>query len=251
MSDAFADHFSGVAAGYASYRPHYPDALFAYLASVTPARSAAWDCAAGNGQATLALAAHFERVVATDASEAQLKLAPAHPRVEYHVVPAEASGLPAGSADLITVAQAVHWFDFDRFYTELRRVAAPRGIIAVWSYGRSHFDDAAIDETLEHFYTKVVGPYWPPERRYIEEEYRTIPFPFEEITAPGFVMTARWTLARLLGYLRTWSATWRYREVHGHDPVIALESKLAPLWGAADAARDVRWPLALRVGRVT
>lgn len=250
MADSFADHFSAVAAAYATYRPHYPAGLSEYLAGLAPSRDVAWDCAAGNGQATFALAEHFERVIATDASEAQLASAPAHPRIEYHVAPAEASGVAAGSIDLITVAQAVHWFDFGRFYAEVHRVAVPRGIIAVWCYGNSRFGDAAIDGLLDHFYSTVVGPYWPAERRYIEEEYRTIPFPFDEIVPPEFEMTERWTLARLLGYLRTWSSTWRFRQVHGVDPVIALERELAPLWGASGEAKGVRWPLALRVGRV-
>ena len=249
MSNSFADHFSVVASGYASFRPSYPDTLFDYLGSLPPSGHVAWDCAAGNGQATLALTAHFERVIATDASEAQIRLAPSHPRVEYRVATAEASGLPAASIDLITVAQAVHWFDFERFYAEVRRVLVPRGSIAVWCYGKHRFDDSAMDSLLDHFYTKVVGPYWPPERRYIEEEYRTLPFPFDEITPPTFEMHESWTLPRLLGYLRTWSATWRYREVHAEDPVVALEGELAPLWGARDETKPVRWPVALRVGR--
>ena len=251
MTNPFADHFSGVAAGYASYRPHYPDALFDYLGGLAYARDVAWDCAAGSGQATLALTAHFGRVIATDASEAQVRSAPSHPRVEYRVATAESSGLPGASVDLITVAQAAHWLDFDRFYAEVRRVAAPRGILAVWCYGMSRIDEAAIDRVLARFYTGVVGPYWPPERRLIEQGYRTIPFPFDEIAPPPFEMVAEWTLPRLLGYLRTWSATWRYQTVHGEDPVIALDAELTALWGALNDTRRVRWPLAMRVGRVT
>ncbi len=250
MTDAFADHFSAVATGYATYRPRYPDALFDYLSSLANARNVAWDCAAGSGQATLALTAHFGRVIATDASEAQIGSAPAHPRVEYRVASAESSGLLAGSVDLVTVAQAVHWFDFERFYAEVRRVAGPHGIIAVWCYGMSRTDRAAVDAVLDRFYSGVVGPYWPPERRLIEEGYRTIPFPFAEVMPPAFDMLADWTLPQMLGYLRTWSATWRYQAVHGADPVVALESQLAPLWGDPCERRAVRWPLAVRVGRV-
>src|SRR5687768_7980730 len=135
MQSSFADHFSGVASGYATFRPRYPTALFDWLATVAPARDTAWDCAAGSGQATLALAERFGRVIATDASDAQLGSAPAHPRVEYRVATADVSGLPPASVDLVTVAQAVHWFDFDRFYDEVRRVARPGGIVAVWCYG--------------------------------------------------------------------------------------------------------------------
>jgi len=251
MSQPFADHFSSVAAGYASYRPRYPDALFDYLAALAPRRDVAWDCAAGSGQATIALAARFERVMATDASEAQLRSAPAHPAVTYAVATAESSGLPNASVDLVTVAQAVHWFDFDRFYAEVRRVATPGAAIAVWSYGMNRVGDAGIDDTVDRFYRDVVGAYWPPERRLIEEGYRTIPFPFDELTPPVFDMTERWTLETMLGYLRTWSAVSRYREVHGADPVTPLGRELAPMWGAEDDARQVRWPLAIRVGRVS
>ncbi|HYH43912.1 MAG TPA: SAM-dependent methyltransferase, partial [Burkholderiales bacterium] len=161
------------------------------------------------------------------------------------------SGIPAASVDLVTVAQAVHWFDFDRFHAEVRRVAVSRAIIAVWCYGMHRLDDAAIDAALDRFYEDVVGPYWPPERRFIDEGYRTIPFPFEEIAPPGFEMVETWSLPRLLGYLRTWSATSRYREVHGTDPVAALGEELAALWGSEGEMKRVRWPLALRVGRVS
>ena len=248
MTSPFADHFSGVAAGYASYRPRYPDALFDWLGGIAPARDVAWDCAAGSGQATLALTAHFGRVIATDASHAQLRSAPSHPRVDYRVAPAEASGLPDAIVDLVTVAQAVHWFDFDPFHAEVRRVARPRGVLAVWSYGMHRIDDAAIDEAVGRFYFEVVGAYWPPERRYIEEGYRTIPFPFRELTPPAFEMVSAWTLAQLLGYLRTWSSVSRYRDVRGEDPVTALGEELSALWGDEAQARQVHWPLAMRVG---
>ena len=251
MSQSFADHFSGVASSYAAYRPRYPDELFDYLTAVAPRRDLAWDCAAGSGQATIALAGRFTRVIATDASEAQLRSAPVHPRVAYRVATAEVSGLADSSIDLITVAQAVHWFDFDRFYAEVRRVAAPGGIIAVWTYGMHRVGDAAIDGMLDRFYHDVVGPFWPPQRKLIEQEYRTIPFPFDEITSPAFDMVEQWTLDRLLGYLRTWSAVSRYREVHRLDPVIALGRDIAREWGAEDDARQVRWPLAMRIGQVS
>ena len=251
MTQRFADHFSGVAAGYANYRPRYPDALFDYLAGLVQRCDVAWDCAEGSGQATPALAARFARVIGTDASAAQIRAAAPHPGIEYRVATAEASGLPDRSVDLTTVAQAVHWFDFNRFYAEVRRVSAPGAIIAVWSYGMHRVGDASVDGMLDRFYRDVVGPYWPPERRLIELEYRTIPFSFDEIVPPALEMVEMWTLARLLGYLRTWSAVTRYREVHDVDPVVALAAELAPIWGAGDDAKAVRWPLALRVGRVS
>ncbi len=249
MSHAFSDHFSRVASAYATYRPQYPAELFAYLASLAPARDVAWDCAAGTGQATIGLANHFKRVIGTDASSAQIESAETHPRVEYRVALAESSGLADRSIDLVTVAQAVHWFDFDRFHTEARRVLAPNGVLAVWSYGIHSVDAGPIDAIVGRFYTDVVGPFWPPERRLIEEGYRTIPFPFDEIETPRFELVASWTLPELLGYLRTWSATTRFVEHHGGDPVVALERELRPPWGPADHGRRISWPLALRVGR--
>ena len=248
MAHAFSDHFSRVASDYAAYRPQYPAELFAFLSSLAPARNTAWDCATGSGQAAIGLAAHFARVIGTDASAAQIAAADQLPHVEYRVAPAEASGLADRSIDLVAVAQAAHWFDLDRFYAEVRRVVAPAGVLALWSYGVHSVDAGPIDDAVGRFYTEVVGPYWPPERRLIEEGYRTIPFPFSEIEAPPFTLAATWTLPELMGYLRTWSATTRYRERVGHDPVALLEQKLLPLWGPPGDARRVSWPLAIRAG---
>ena len=245
----FVDRFAGVAHDYAAYRPRYPDALFAWLASVAPARDLAWDCGAGSGQATIGLAAHFAHVVATDASAAQLALASPHPRVEYRVAPADASGLPNGSVDLVTVAQAAHWFDLPRFYAEVSRVAAPRGVVALWMYNLLSTGDREMDAMLLAFYRETLGGWWSPERRLIDEEYRTIPFPFEEIDAPGFEMRARWTLAHLVGFLRSWSAVASYREALGIDPVDALRDRMAARWGDPDAGREIVWPVVVRAGR--
>jgi SAM-dependent methyltransferase len=246
----FADHFSVVAADYASFRPRYPDALFAALAAVAPDRGRAWDCATGNGQAALGLAEHFDSVVATDASAAQVSRATAHPRVRYLVAPAEASGLAAGSIALVTVAQALHWLDLDRFYAEARRVLAPGGVIAAWSYGRHRIDGGPIDALVDRFHDEVVAAFWPPERRHVESGYRTVPFPFAELPVAAPPMTADWTLAQLLGYLGTWSSVDAWRREHGEDPVPPLGALLAPLWGDPAMRRAVTWPLALRVGRV-
>src|SRR6266568_6165743 len=179
----FPDHFSGVSAGYAAFRPRYPDALFDFLADAAPARDAAWDCATGNGQAAIGLAHHFPRVIATDASEAQIAHATPDPRVTYRVAPAEASGLDDRSVDLVTAAQALHWFDRPKFWAEARRVLRPRGVVAVWTY--LLFEIAPeIDAIIREFYSDVVGPFWPPERHITEERYRTIEFPFAEFAAP-------------------------------------------------------------------
>jgi SAM-dependent methyltransferase len=244
----FKDHFSGHATAYAQFRPRYPDELIRYLSSITARRSIAWDCATGNGQAAVALAAHFDRVIATDASAQQIENAEPHERVRYTVAPAEASGLDAESVDLITVAQALHWFDIPAFFAEARRVLTPGGIVAVWAYNLLSVSPE-IDELVNEFYRDTTGPFWPPERAIIESRYSGIAFPFEEITAPAFEMHAEWTLDQLLGYLRTWSATQRFIAARGFDPVDSLGPRLREIWGLADDRRLVRWPLTVRVDR--
>ncbi len=244
----FKDHFSSQAAAYAQYRPRYPEALFAYLAEVAPGRERAWDCATGNGQAALNLARHFAHVVATDASAAQIENATAHPCVVYRVAPAEDCGLDEKAFDLVTVAQALHWLDFNAFYREVRRVLRPGGLLAVWTY--EHLRVAqAVDDLVRRYAEGIVGPCWPPERRYVDDGYRTLPFPFEELETPGFELEKTWDLNELLGYLRTWSASQRYRVQHGTDPVALVEQELHTIWGAAEEKRIIRWPLHLRVGR--
>lgn len=248
MARPFSDHFSAVARKYAAFRPHYPDALFEFLARLVPGDAVVWDCAAGSGQATVGLARRFARVLATDASAAQLAAAPALPNVEYRVAPAEHSGLPEQSVGLVTVAQALHWFDFDAFHREVRRVLRPGGVFAAWAYGKHQVDDPQIQASLEHFYSTTVGPFWPPERHWVEDGYRTLPFPYQEQSAPTLTLTARWSLPELLGYLSSWSATQRFLETRGHDPIPALAAELTPFWGAPEEPRPLHWPLALRVG---
>lgn len=241
--------FSSVAREYANFRPGYPPELFSWLASLTPHTDAAWDCGCGSGQASLALAEHFTRVHATDVSAEQIAAARPHARVAYSVAPAEHSGLGAESVDLVTVAQALHWFDVDAFYAEARRVARPDGLIAVWTYPRPELADAALDRLFFAFYDQVVGPYWPPERRHVEANYQTLPFPFEELPHPPFVLEFQWSLEQLAGYASSWSATARYRKATGNDPLPVLRDSLAPYWPAAGTAR-VRMPIVLRAGRL-
>lgn len=249
LTQPFADHFSSVAPAYAAARPSYPDALLAYVARCAPARRHAWDCGAGSGQATRALAQRFDHVTASDASAAQLGQAAPLANVEYRVAPAERSGLPDGCVDLVAVAQALHWFDVPAFFAEARRVLVPGGAVAVWCYGMQHVGDEAVDRILSRFYTDTVGPYWPPERRLVETGYRTLAFPFEELRPPAFEMSVAWPLTDLLAYIRTWSATVRYGQTHGRDPVAALGDELVAHWGPPGSSRTVHWPLSVRVGR--
>jgi ubiquinone/menaquinone biosynthesis C-methylase UbiE len=247
---SFSDHFSGVASEYAEYRPLYPAALFDWLAEVAPRRGLAWDCATGSGQAAVAMAARFDRVIATDASAGQIAAATPDPRVEYRVAPAEASGLEPGSVDLVTVAQALHWFDRPAFFAEARRVLRRDGVVAVWTYGHPSLDEPRADAVLQHFYSRTVGPYWPPERALVDTAYRTIDFPFAEIAPLAFEMETRWTLESLVGYVATWSAVTRFRAERGEDPVPDFAAALEASWGDSGLARRIAWPLSLRVGRV-
>lgn len=244
----FKDHFSDVAARYAAFRPTQPPGLVAWVAGLAPGHDAAWDCGTGSGQAAIALAEHFAHVVATDASAAQLAHAAPHPRVAYRVAPAEASGLADASIDLVTVAQALHWFDIDAFNREAARVLKPGGAIAVWTYQTPTVETPGVREAFLHLARDVVGPYWPPERQLIDDAYRTIPFPFDEVAAPPFELRIEWTLAQLAGYLRTWSATTRYVAAVGVDPIDAFEREAAALLPTADARVVIRWPYAVRAG---
>lgn len=243
----FKDYFSTRSTDYAKYRPRYPRTLFEYLASLTEQHGRAWDCATGNGQAALGLVPFFAHVIGTDASQSQLESALQHEKITYRVATAERTDLEEASVDLVTVAQALHWFDLDAFYAEVKRVLKPKGVLAVWAYNLLEIS-APIDALVNEFYGETVGPYWPPERQLIEDGYQSIPFPFRELKPPPVEMKASWNLFDLAGYLRTWSATKRFMEARGLDPVIDLANNLLPLWGEPEEEKQVRWPLHLRVG---
>lgn len=243
---AFKDHFSGHAQSYARYRPDYPSELFEYLATLTPRHEVALDCATGSGQAAVGLAKHFDCVIATDGSVAQLRSAQAHAHVAYLANLAEQPAMRDGSVDLAAAAQAAHWFDHARFHPEMRRVLRPDGVLALWTYGLAVVAPP-IDAVVRHFYDEIVGPYWPPERRHVETAYRDLPFPWREIAAPQFQLRLDWDLDDFIGYVGTWSATQRYTKVSGTDPLPVLRAEIAPLWSSG--SRPVVWPLHLRIGR--
>lgn len=242
----FKDHFSRQAADYSRFRPAYPAELIAYVATRAPDRRLALDCATGSGQAAVALAEHFERVVALDGSVSQLLHARSHPGVCYVAGVAECLPIADRRVSLVAAAQAIHWFDFARFHAECRRVLEPGGVLAAWAYGK--FSVAPdVDAIVDHFYTDVVGRYWPPERRYVEEGYRTLPFPWRETTTPGFALDVDWGFEQLVEFLATWSAVQRYRDQQGADPIPDLRARLAQAWPAG-LRRRVHWPLHLRLG---
>lgn len=244
----FKDHFSAHSSVYHEARPTYPEALFDWLASQVPTRLLAWDVGCGNGQASVALAARFARVYATDPSAAQVANADARVNIEYRVEPAEQCALAHARVDLVTVAQALHWFDHARFYIEVSRVLKPGGVFAAWTYSDCHVTPA-IDLLKDRLYVDLTGPYWPPERVHTDSGYSTLPFPFVEISAPAFDMHANWTLAQFLAYLRSWSATQRYLKDKGEDPVALVESAMRDAWGDQAAQRAVHWTFHLRCGR--
>jgi len=245
----FKDHFSGHATAYAEARPRYPDELFSWLASLTAEHGVVWDCGTGNGQAALGLAAHFRQVIATDPSRQQIESAFPHARVHYRVASAESPDLEPQSVDLVTAAQAAHWFDRPKFYAQVKKILKPDGALAVWCYGLCSIE-ADIDSCVQAFYDGETGSYWPPERKLIDAGYGTIEFPFTEVTLPRLQMQQRWSLNQFLAYLRTWSAVQRFMNKTGRDPVNELVPALETLWGHAGSARTVTWPLHIRAGRL-
>ncbi len=248
MTPTFRDHFSDHSPDYRAFRPIYPPELFAYLASLCPTHDLAWDCGTGSGQAAVPLAEYFARVVATDASAAQLANADAHPRVEYLAAPAKQVPLADATVDLVTVAQALHWFDLDPFYAEVRRVIRPHGLLAVWTY-----DTHSIGADLDALFARVlaaVDPHWPPGREHVKAGYQTLPFPFAEVAVPRFAMTATWDFRHVVGYINTWSATKRFEMANGFNPLEPIAKEFADAWGDPTATRTVTWDFNVRVGRV-
>jgi SAM-dependent methyltransferase len=231
---AFADHFSTIAARYATYRPRYPDAVVDTLVKLAPARALAWDAGCGTGQLSVPLASRFERVVATDPSRQQIAHAEAAPNVEYRVEPAEHSTLADGSADLIVAAQAAHWFDWPRFVAEAGRVAKPGALLALVSYGVPEVPELAA-------YRAAIAPYWPRGREHVENGYRDLVWPWPAVDAPSMELVEQWTGEELLGYVTTWSATVKMTAATGTG---ALEALALP-----PERRAIRWPLTVKLAR--
>lgn len=247
-STGFKDHFSGNAAQYARFRPEYPAGFLATLAAAAPGRMLAWDCATGNGQAAVGLAPHFARVIATDASAAQLANAMPRANITYRIGLEDGSGLEPATADLVTVAQAIHWFDLARFHREVRRVAKPQAVVAAWTYRLAEVD-AGVDAVVRWLHRERAARYWPPERALVDDGYRSIDWPYEPIDAGEWRASARMDRETLVGYLGTWSAVTRAQQA-GDDPLPELRTRLAQVWPDGSETRVVRWPLAIRAGRL-
>ncbi len=241
------DNFSSQSDQYARFRPVYPRSLFDYLITLVPDLETAWDCGTGNGQVARELAFYFDQVYATDLSQQQIDEAIPHEKIFYSVSQAESAPFPDNTFDLITVAQAIHWFDFEAFYREVNRTIKDGGILAVIGYGLFRVSPE-IDAVIDEFYKNVIGPHWDTERKYIDEHYQTIPFPFGEIKAEPFEMVFEWSFEHLTGYLQTWSAVKHYRKATGNNPLDLVFDQLKVLWGTD--TRVIRFPLLLRIGKI-
>ena len=233
---------------YAKARPQYPQALFTHLASLCTAHEAVWDVACGNGQASLSLATHFDHVYATDISEQQIAHAAAHPKIHYAVHAAENTNFPTNQFDLVTVAQALHWFDFNQFWPEVRRVLKPNGIFAAWGYSWLSIDHA-IDTQLKENFQDVLKPYWAPQNRLLWNRYRDVPFPFEQLPAPAIEMKTDMNLEQLFAYLRSWSATRLCMEQNGEQFLLDAYDAVAKVWGDKKLTKQVNMNFCMLIGR--
>jgi len=243
----FEDHFSKLAGTYSKYRPNYPSALFEFLASCCREHKQVWDCGTGNGQAAVALAEYFGQVYATDASKEQIVHAKPHPGITYQVEPAEKVSLKTNSTDLVTVAVAVHWFNFENFYNEVKRVLKREGVIAVWGY-HLFIITPDIDKILNKYYSEILRGYWPERFHYVDTRYNDLPFPFEELTPPKFEMITEWDLEQVAGFLNSWSGTKNYQQKTGQHPLNEIWKDLSKAWGDEKLKRKINWPLHIRVG---
>lgn len=239
--------FGARAEAYASFRPHYPDELFAWLAAQCPERQRALDIACGNGQASRPLLGLFEQVLACDASVEQLLANPDSQGLAMFVAEAQAQPLVDHSLDLIVVAQALHWFATPAFFAEVTRLLKPGGVFCAWCYSLIRID-SELDALIDTFYAQTLDGYWLQGRASVDAGYRNIIHPFNTLSLPPFAIKVSWSLEQLLGYLRTWSAVQRYEQQNGVDPLLHLAPKLRQAWGDAKQPRFVRWPLHFLAG---
>lgn len=242
------DIFSSQSEYYAQYRSGYTEEIYQHILKHVQNRNIAWDCGTGNGQVAYQLAGYFKKVYATDISSRQISLAKEKDNIEFIISDAENTPLPDNSINLITVAQALHWFDLTEFYKEVRRVSAPGGVITAWGYGLFR-SDKKINNMMDDFYFNTIGPYWEPERKYIDEHYSNIIFPFNEIDCPDFSTELQWTLSHLEGYLNSWSSVQHFKEKEGYNPVEDLIRKLSKFW-ARDETKVLKQPVFMRLGVV-
>lgn len=242
------DLFSGHAEQYAKYRPTYPPELFEYLNTLVPNKQKAWDCATGNGQLARELAKTFDRVFATDISQQQINHAPQRDNIHYSVQPAEKTNFAAQQFDLVTVGQAVHWFNFEQFYAEVRRTAKANAYISIVGYGSIAITEP-IEQLIKAFHKNVIGPFWDKEAKDVDKKYQTIPFPFNEVQAPQLVSKQLWTFEHLIGYCNTWSAVQHFIKKNGYNPVDTLRDEIEPHWGNAPV-REVKFPVLIRIGKL-
>lgn len=244
----FKDLFSVQASDYKKYRPGYPPELFQWIASYTPEKDAVWDCGTGNGQAAVGLAKHFNLIFATDPSEKQLAEAEQNPRIRYARGSAEDSGLPDHSVSAVTVAQAFHWFQHEKFFKEVKRVTRPKGLLVLWTYAVASINPE-VDQLTKHLYQDILGPYWEKERQHVDEGYKNIPVPFEQLFVPKFRMQEQWSLQQWVGYLQTWSALQTLIKKENRNPLETLWPDFQKAWGD-DPKKTVQWPLTVRAFRI-
>ena len=246
----FPDEFSKQSAVYAQFRPTYPEPLYRFLSGIAPGHEAAWDAGTGNGQSATALANYFTLVHATDPSAEQIRHATPRPNIRYAVSPAEDSSLPDASVDLVTAAQAAHWFDFSRFIPEVCRILKPHGVIALWGYAFHASRDEALDAIMDEFGEIILGDYWPPQNRHLWNGYADLPFPFISIPHPKFTIEVGWNLEELTGYYSSWSATQKFIDANCYHPLRDVYDRLAAAWGHPARKRTLSFDILMKVGRV-
>jgi ubiquinone/menaquinone biosynthesis C-methylase UbiE len=243
------DLFSNQANEYAKYRPTYPKELFEYIISFVENKTTAWDCATGNGQAAGVLSGYFEKVIATDISEAQLKNAVEKDNISYQISTAEKTAFPDDSFDLITVATAYHWFDHTAFYKEATRVGKNNCVVAAWTYGSLNANDKKLNEIYQHFYQNIIKSYWETERKYVDENYETVPFDFTPLPSNIFYSNYKWTKKQFIGYIETWSAVQKYTNLNGESPLLQIEEELDHAWNDTDG-KEIVFLIYLRMGSI-